>query len=95
MVYGILKDMNVKKLVLRVSAAFVSAALGNLGMAQLLGVEEWKAALMSGGYVVLEILRQLALAYRDGMLTDEEIADIFLAVELDGDGSDPDPEETP
>lgn len=95
MLYEILVGMNVKKLLVQISAAFVSAALGNLGMAQVLGVEEWKAAVMSGGYVVLEIIRQMALAFRDGMITDEELADIFLAVELDQDNAGSDPEEAP
>lgn len=76
--------MNVKKFLIQLGATFVSAALGNLGMAQVLGVEEWKAAVMSGGYVVLEVLRKLALALRDGSLTEEETSDLFVAVELDG-----------
>lgn len=76
--------MNVKKFLIQLGATFVSAALGNLGMAQVLGVEEWKAAVMSGGYVVLEVLRKLALALRDGSLTEEETSDLFVAVEFDG-----------
>lgn len=76
--------MNVKKFLVQLGATFVSAALGNLGMAQVLGVEEWKAAVMSGGYVVLEVLRKLALALRDGSLTEEETSDLFVAIELDG-----------
>lgn len=76
--------MNVKKFLVQLSATFVSAALGNLGMAQVLGVEEWKAAVMSGGYVVLEVVRKLALAYRDGSLTEDEADELFLVVELDG-----------
>ena len=76
--------MNVKKFLIQLGATFVSAALGNLGMAQVLGVEEWKAAVMSGGYVVLEVLRKLALALRDGSLTEEETGDLFVAIELDG-----------
>jgi hypothetical protein len=77
--------MNVKKFLIQLGATFVSAALGNLGMAQVLGVEEWKAAVMSGGYVVLEVIRKLAIALRDGSLTEEETSDLFVAIELDGD----------
>jgi hypothetical protein len=77
--------MNVKKFLIQLGATFVSAALGNLGMAQILGVEEWKAAVMSGGYVVLEVIRKLAIALRDGSLTEEETSDLFVAIELDGD----------
>jgi hypothetical protein len=76
--------MNVKKFLIQLGATFVSAALGNLGMAQVLGVEEWKAALMSGGYVVLEVIRKLAVALRDGSLTEDEATDLFVAIELDG-----------
>ncbi len=77
--------MNVKKFLIQLGATFISAALGNLGMAQVLGVEEWKAAVMSGGYVVLEVIRKLAIALRDGSLTEEETSDLFVAIELDGD----------
>jgi hypothetical protein len=75
--------MNAKKFIVQLAATFVSAALGNLGTAQLLGVEEWKAAVMSGGYVVLEVIRKLAIAMRDGSLTDEEAADLFVASETE------------
>jgi hypothetical protein len=75
--------MNVKKFLVQLGATFVSASLGNLGMAQVLGVEEWKAAVMSGGYVVLEVIRKLAVALRDGSVTEEEAGDLFVAVELD------------
>lgn len=75
--------MSVRIFLIKLGATFVSAVLGNLGMAQVLGVEEWKAALMSGGYVVLEVVRKLAMALRDGSLTNEEATDIFLAIEID------------
>lgn len=69
--------MTVQTFVLRLAAAFAYAFSGYLVAAAVLDVTAWKAAVMSGAFVVLDIVRKLAASYADGKLTFKEINDAF------------------
>lgn len=66
-----------KKLALRTFAVFVVATTSNIGVGALIDVEIWKSALMAGVWAVLTVAQKIAMAYRDGILTDEELKEIF------------------
>lgn len=66
-----------KKLALRTLAVFVVATTSNIGVGALVDVEVWKSALMAGVWAVLTVAQRLAMAYRDGILTDKELKEIF------------------
>lgn len=73
--------MTVRTILARLGAAFVYAASGYLVAAAVLDVTAWKAAVMSGAFVVLEVVRKLAGSYADGKLTFKEINDAFRRVD--------------
>lgn len=62
---------------LRFVAVFFVAAANAVTLGAVIDVEAWKSALMAGSFSVLEILRSLAMAYRDGTLTKEELDSSF------------------
>ena len=62
---------------LRLLAVFFVAAVNAITLGAVINVEAWKAAVMAGSFSVLEILRSLAMAYRDGTLTKEEVESSF------------------
>ena len=64
-------------LILRLLAIFFVAVVNAMMVGAVVDVEAWKSALMAGSFSVLEILRSLAMAYRDGRLTKEEIESSF------------------
>lgn len=66
-----------KHLALRTLSVFVVAATSNIGLGALVNVAVWKSALMAGAVAVLDVAHKLAVAYRDGLLTDEELKEIF------------------
>jgi hypothetical protein len=66
-----------KKLALRTLAVFVVATTSNIGVGALVNVAVWKSALMAGVWAVLTVAQKIAMAYRDGVLTDEELKEIF------------------
>lgn len=69
--------MSVTQIASRVAAAVVYAVTGYVVAAGVLDVAAWKAALMSGLFVLLEIARKLAAALKDGRLTNVELNEIF------------------
>lgn len=69
--------MSVTQIASRVAAAVVYAATGYIVAAGVLDVAAWKAALMSGLFVLLELVRKLAAALKDGRLTNVELNEIF------------------
>lgn len=66
-----------KSIALRTVSVFVVAATSNIGLGALVDVDVWKSALMAGAVAVLDVAHKLAQAYRDGLITDEELKDIF------------------
>ena len=69
--------MTVRSVVARLGATFGYAVIGNIASAQFLDIAVWKAAVMAGVFVVLDVLRSLLGAYRDGILTYDEINEAF------------------
>lgn len=69
--------MSVTQIVSRVAASVVYAVTGYVVAAGVLDVAAWKAALMSGLFVLLELSRKLAAALMDGRLTNAELNEIF------------------
>ena len=69
--------MVLRDVFIRLAAAFAYAFSGYLVAVPVLDVTAWKAAVMSGGFVVLDIVRKLAGSYVDGKLTFKEINDAF------------------
>lgn len=61
----------------RLLAIFFVAVVNAMMIGAVVDVSAWKSALMAGSFSVLEILRSLAMAYRDGELTKEEIESSF------------------
>lgn len=66
-----------KKLALRTLSVFVVATTSNVGLGAFVNVAVWKSAVMAGAVAVVDIAHKLAVAYRDGTLTDKELRDIF------------------
>lgn len=73
--------MTVKTIIVRLGAAFVYAFTGYLIAASALDVTAWEAAVMSGIFVVIDVVRKLAASYADGKLTFKEINDAFRRVD--------------
>lgn len=71
------EHMAVREIIIRLLAAFVYAFSGYIVAAAVLDVTAWKAAVMSAGFVILDIVRKLAGSYADGKLTFKEINEAF------------------
>lgn len=61
----------------RLVASFVAAAIPNVLVGTLVNVDLWQSAVMSGAIAVLTIVQALAIGYKDGKLTAEEIEQAF------------------
>jgi hypothetical protein len=61
----------------RLVASFVAAAIPNVLVGTLVDVALWQSAVMSGAIAVLTIVQALAVGYKDGKLTAEEIEQAF------------------
>lgn len=61
----------------RLVASFVAAAIPNVLVGTLVNVDLWQSAVMSGAIAVLTIVQALAVGYKDGKLTAEEIEQAF------------------
>lgn len=61
----------------RLVASFVAAAIPNVLVGTLVDVDLWQSAIMSGAIAVLTIVQALAVGYKDGKLTAEEIEQAF------------------
>ena len=73
-------QISIPNALVRLSAVFFVAAANAITLGAVIDVAAWKSALMAGSFSVLEILRSLAMAYRDGKLTQEEIDSSFGGV---------------
>ena len=63
-----------KKTLTRLLAVFVAAAIPNVLVGQLVDVDVWRAAIMSGAIAVLGVVQQLAVVYRnDGEVTEDDV----------------------
>jgi len=63
-----------RMIITRLVATYIAAAIPNLTVGTIIGVEMWKSAAMTGGIAVLGAVQALAEAYRrDGQLTKDEI----------------------
>jgi hypothetical protein len=66
----------------RVVAVFAASGLSVVGAGAIAGVELWQAVLMAGIGGVATVVEGLSRAYlQDGKLTNEEINDVFNAVD--------------
>ena len=66
----------IEKTVKRLVAVGVAAAIPNILVGQLVDVDVWKAAVMSGAIAVLGVVQQLAVTYKnDGELTEDDLDD--------------------
>lgn len=73
---------NLKSLSFRILAAFAASGLSVIGAGAIAGVELWKAVMMAGIGGVAMVVEGLARAYMDdGVLTKEEIDDVFNKVD--------------
>ena len=64
----------IQKTVKRLLAVFIAAAIPNVLVGQMVNVDVWQAAIMSGAIAVLGVVQQLAVTYRnDGELTDDDL----------------------
>ena len=64
----------IKKTLTRLLAVFVAAAIPNVLVGQLVDVDVWRAAIMSGSIALLGVIQQIAVVYRnDGELTEEDV----------------------
>ena len=71
-----------KEILKRIAATVVMKVSGLLAIGSLADVEPIKNALMAAGIGVLEVIEELAKAYKeDGVLTDDEINSAFSAEE--------------
>jgi hypothetical protein len=61
----------------RLVATFVAAAIPNVVVGTLVDVDLWKSASMAGAVAVLNIVQALAVGYKDGKLTSEEVEQAF------------------
>ena len=66
-----------KNLSTRLISVFAGAAIPNVTVGTVIGVEVWKAAVMAGVVAVLAVLQKLAASMADGVLTFDEIDDAF------------------
>jgi hypothetical protein len=66
----------IQKTLLRLVSVFVAAAIPNVLVGQMVDVDVWQAAVMSGAIAVLGVVQQLAVTYRnDGQLTAKDVDD--------------------
>ena len=66
----------------RVVAVFAASGLSVVGAGAIAGVELWQAVMMAGIGGVATVVEGLSRAYlQDGKLTNEEINDVFNAVD--------------
>jgi hypothetical protein len=71
-----------KEILKRIAATVVMKVSGMLAVGSFAGVEPIKNAAMAAGVGVLEVIEELAKAYKeDGVLTDDEINSAFSDVE--------------
>ena len=71
-----------KEILKRIAATVVMKVSGMLAVGSFAGVEPIKNAAMAAGVGVLEVIEELAKAYKeDGVLTDDEINAAFSDVE--------------
>lgn len=68
-----------KTVAIRLISVFVATAIPNIGVGAAIGVDVWRASVMSGAIACLAVVQSLAKAYRDGTLTQEEIDEAFKA----------------
>jgi hypothetical protein len=72
----------VKQILFRILAAFAATGLSVVGAGALAGVPLWKAVLMAGIGGVAFVVEGLARAFMDdGVLTLDEINDVFSKVD--------------
>lgn len=69
--------MNFKSTFSRLVSVFVGTAIPNIGAGAFLDVDVWKSSVMAGAVAVLSVIQKLAVAYRDGKLTVEEVDGAF------------------
>lgn len=67
----------IKTILIRLSSVFVATAIPNIGVGAAVGVEVWRASVMSGAIACLAVVQSLAKAYRDGTLTQDEVDKAF------------------
>jgi hypothetical protein len=71
-----------KMILSRIVAVFAASGLSVVGAGAIAGVELWQAILMAGISGVATVVEGLSRAYlQDGKLTNEEINDVFNAVD--------------
>jgi len=77
-----------KKIGARIFAFFLMTALGMIGTGTIVGINIWQASLMAGIAGVANVVEGLARAYvGDGVLTMEEVDDVFNAAPVQNAGS--------
>lgn len=69
--------MDIKAIGTRLVSVFVATAVPNIGVGAAIGVDVWRSSVMAGAIAVLAVVQKLAAAYKDGKLTDAEVADAF------------------
>ena len=76
------KSKKLKQIVTRIMAVFSASGLSVVGAGTLAGVQLWQAVLMAGIGGVATVVEGLSRAYLDdGVLTDEEIDQVFNSVD--------------
>lgn len=69
-----------KKLALRLGSVFVASAVPNVLVGTALDISAWKSVVMAGGVAVLNVVYNLAIAFKgDGKLTKDEVEAAFSA----------------
>ena len=77
-----------KKILARIFAFFLMTALGMIGTGTIVGINIWQASLMAGIAGVANVVEGLARAYvGDGVLTMQEIDDVFNSAPVQNAGS--------
>lgn len=77
-----------KKILARIFAFFLMTALGMIGTGTIVGINIWQAALMAGIAGVANVIEGLSRAYvNDGVLTMDEINEVFNAAPVQNAGS--------
>lgn len=71
-----------KEILKRIAATVIMKVSGMLAVGSFAGIEPLKTAAIAAGVGVLEVIEELAKAYKeDGVLTDDEINAAFSDVE--------------
>jgi hypothetical protein len=66
-----------KQILIRTSSVFVVAATSNIGVGAIINIAVWKSALLAGVIALVDVAQKLGHAYLDGVLTEEELKEIF------------------